>query len=220
MRLLLRLTPTTRPIPFDHLHRLRGVLHKWLGPNAVHDGLSLYSFAWLRGGRPRDGGLVFEDGTVWAVSFADPALAKRLVRGILEDPTVFGGMRVAGVQQAPEPFFGRRRYRFLVAGPVLARRTRDDGGRDHLRWDDPAADEALTRTLRTKLRAAGLPEEGATVRFDRSFEGAKTKLCRIKGQAYRANACPVLAEGTPEQLRFLWLCGAGELTGSGLGALR
>ena len=67
---------------------------------------------------------------------------------------------------------------------------------------------------------AGLPTDGASARFDTEYRGAKTKLCRFKGNAFRANACPVIGTGSPDQLRLLSLCGAGEMTGSGFGALQ
>lgn len=219
MRLNLRLSPNTAPVPFDHLHQLTGALHKWLGENAVHDGLSLYSFGWLSGGRAQNGHVAFPGGAGWTLSFVDPVLGKQALAGLVESPAVAYGMGVLEAQVAGEPAFGPE-HRFLTAGPVLTRQTRDDGGRDHLRWDDPAADGTLTRTFHAKLRAAGLPTAGAAVRFDRDFRGAKTKLCRVKGNAYRANACPVVAAGSPDQLRLLWLAGAGEMTGSGFGALR
>lgn len=219
MRLFLSLTSNTEPVPFDHLSALTGTVHRFLGENEAHDGLSLYSFGWLSGGRAQNGHVEFQNGAHWTVSFYDEALGKRLLSGLLEDPSVAFGMSVTEAQIVDPPPF-ESPVRFLTASPVLARRNRDDGGRDHLRWDDPASTEALTRTFHTKLTAAGLSTDGASVEFDRDFRGAKTKLCRVKGNAFRANACPILATGSPEQLRLLWLCGAGELTGSGFGALR
>lgn len=219
MRLNLRLSPNTVPVPFDHLHQLTGALHKWLGENDVHDGLSLYSFGWLSGGRAKGGHVRFSNGASWTVSAYESALGKRLLRGLMDDPEVAFGMAVLEAQIADEPDF-EKEHRFLTASPVLARRTRDDGGRDHLRWNDPAAADALTRTFHTKLRAADIPTGGATARFDEDFRAAKTKLCRVKGNAFRANACPVIGTGSPDQLRLLWLVGAGEMTGSGFGALR
>lgn len=219
MRLYLGLSPNTEPVPYDHLDTLRSRIHRWLGENDLHDALSLYSFSWLSGARAGRGHLTFPAGATWTVSFYDPSATKTLLRGVLADPVVTAGMHVTEAQEAPEPEFDRE-HRFLVASPVLARRNRDDGGRDHLRWDDPEADKALTRTFHTKLRAAGLNLGNAALAFDRSFDGAKTKLVAVKGTQYRANACPVIARGTPEALRLLWLTGAGELTGCGLGALR
>ena len=220
MRLHLRLSPNTAPVPFDHLHQLTGALHKWLGENVVHDGLSLYSFGWLSGGRVADGAVQFPRGSGWTLSFYDQDPGKRLLRGVLADPAVAFGMKVEEAQVAPEPEFVTSEHRFLTESPVLTRRTRDDGGRDHLTFRDDEADRTLTRTFHTKLRAAGVNTDGAAVAFDRGFRGAKTKLCRFRGNAYRANACPVVATGTPDQLRLLWLAGAGEMTGSGFGALR
>lgn len=219
MRLHLRLSPNTDPVPFDHLDTLRGRIHSWVGENDVHDGLSLYSFSWLSGGKVFNGHVAFSNGATWTLSFVDGILGKAVLRGLLATPEVAYGMGVEEAQLAEVPAF-EPKHRFLAASPVLTRRNRDDGGRDHLRWDNPDADATLTRTLHTKLRAAGLPTDGAAVSFDREFGGAKTKLCRVKGNAFRANACPVIGTGSPDQLRVLWLAGAGDMTGSGFGALR
>ncbi|MEL6770295.1 MAG: CRISPR-associated endoribonuclease Cas6 [Bacteroidota bacterium] len=155
------------------------------------------------------------------MSFVDTALGKRLLGGVLDAPDVTCGMRVTEVQLAESPEFGAS-HRFLVDGAVLTRRNRDDGGRDHLTFEDAAADTTLTRTLQRKLAAAGLDTESeqVRVRFDRAWSGAKSKVVTLKGVTYKTSVCPVVVEGTPEVVRFAWLVGAGELTGSGLGALR
>ena len=56
MRLHLYLEATST-LPFDYLPTLKSAFHRWAGHNeALHDGLSLYSYAWLRGGRAGRGG--------------------------------------------------------------------------------------------------------------------------------------------------------------------
>ena len=221
MRLNLRLTGNTEPVPFNHLHQLTGTLHKWLGWNELHDEISLYSFGWLRGAQPQNGALAFPRGATWRVSFHDPALVKRLIEGIMRDPEVAYGMRVFEVQEQATPAFTGC-YRFFVDGPVIARRKRDDGSRAYLLWDDEAADEVLTRVLRRKLKAAGFEAEHLDVaaQFDRTYRAARTKLATIKGIQHRGSECPVVVTGTPEAVRFAWLVGVGELTGSGFGALQ
>ncbi len=221
MRLNLRLSPNTEPVPFDHLHQLTGALHKWLGENEVHDGLSLYSFGWLAGGKPRGKALQFPGGTEWNVSFLSDEAADRVRMGIRKDPLATAGMRVFEIREQIVPPFGPAE-RFHVDGAVLTRRNRDDGGRDHLTFEDEAADETLTRTLRHKLETAGLDGEHtrATARFDRDYEKARTKLVTIKGIDYRTSECPVVIEGTPVAVQAAWLIGVGELTGMGLGALK
>ena len=221
MRLNLRLSPNTEPVPFDHLHRLTGALHKWLGENEVHDGLSLYSFGWLSVGKPRGKGLQFSGGAEWNVSFLSDEAADRLRIGVRKDPLVFAGMRVFEIREQITPDFGPA-ARFYVDGAVLTRRNRDDGGRDHLTFEDAASDETLTRTLRRKLTTAGLNGDHlmTTVRFDRSFEKARTKMVTLKGIGYRTSECPVIVEGTPQAVQAAWLIGVGEMTGMGLGALK
>ena len=220
MRLRLLLTPACEPVPFTYPYRLAGVLHRWLGRNEWHDGLSLYSFGWLQGGRMEKGGLHFPKGAFWTLSFYEGEPVERLVRGIFRDPTVIAGMAVASVQTLPVPSFGERAV-FRVESPVVARRVRADGGRDYLTWQDEAADEVLTRVLRRKLRVAGLGHLAphTSMRFDRRYRRAKTKLVRIKGIDHRGSLCPVIVEGPPEAVQFAWLVGAGELTGCGFGAL-
>ena len=220
-RLQLQLSPNTAPVPFDHLPKLTGAVHKWLGENDVHDGLSLYSFGWLSGAKRVGNGLQFPGGASWNVSFLSDDLADQLRSGIRRDPIALSGMRVYEIREQITPGFGPA-ARFYVDGAVLTRQRRDDGGRDHLTFRDPAADETLTRTLRTRLSAAGMDGAhlGTTVRFDRSFDKARTKLVTLKGTQYKTSECPVVVEGTPGAVQAAWLLGVGELTGMGLGALK
>ena len=226
MRLNLTLSPNTDSVPFNHLHWLTGTLHKWLGDdNALHDGPSLYSVGWLKGGQGDGGALAFPDGARWRLSFYNDRAAKSALEGILDDPSVFAGMRVTEAQQQTTPSFSSG-YRFSVDAPVVARRRRDNGSREYLIYDDERADGALTRTLRRKMDAAGLgvnPSE-ASVRFDRGYDGADTKLATIEKDGHeikhKGSECPVIVEGPPEAARFAWNVGVGELTGSGFGALK
>ncbi|WP_022835065.1 CRISPR-associated endoribonuclease Cas6 [Salisaeta longa] len=229
MRLNLRLTGNTEPVPFNHLHRLTGFLHDRIGPNALHDAISLYSFGWLHDGQKVDGSaeypeghLTFPQGATWRVSFYDDAIAKRLMEGILRDPVVFAGMRIYEVKEQAAPHFGGC-YRFKTdRGPVVARTERPGGGRDYLAWDNADADAVLTRLLRHKLDIAGLTgaHQDVTVQFDRTYRHAHTKVAAVKGVQHKGSICPVVVRGTPAAVRFAWLVGVGDLTGSGFGALR
>ena len=220
-RLSLSLSPNTEPVPFDHLHRLAGAVHTWLGENEAHDEMSSYTYGWLRGARRVGDGLQFPGGAEWAVSFLSDALSDQLRAGVRRDPLVFSGMRVYEIREQITPGFGPA-ARFFVDGAVLTRQNRDDGGRDHLTFRDEAAGDTLTRTLRHRLRAAGLDGDHleATADFDRSYEKARTKMVSVKGTQYRTSECPVVVRGTPEAVQAAWLMGVGELTGLGLGALK
>lgn len=250
MRLRLRLTGTSQVVPYDYHHTLTGSLHKWLGPNSVHDNLSLYGHSFLSDAYAKPDGLRFPHGASWTVGFHDDGLAQHMLAGIMLDPRVSFGMRVYDVQEEAIPSLGIVQ-RFFVNGLVIVRQQRsaDDAlswsdkeslrrGRkinanqaSHLIWSDPKADEALTRVLQWKLRQAGFEGEhlNARMAFDRSYERARTRLVRVPGSvrpdgtrptiSYRGSECPVLVHGTPEAVRFAYVVGAGELTGSGFGAL-
>ena len=224
MRLNMKLTANTETVPYNHLHRLTGFLHRCIGENELHDRLSLYSFGWLGGGQGAEGGggLAFPQGATWRVSFHDAGHAKRLIDGAMQDPEVFCGMRVFEIKEQEAPAFNGS-HRFKTDGaPVIARRYREDGSREYLLSDDEAAGEVMTRVLRRKLEAADYGEEhteSATVQFDGMYPHARNKVATVKGTKHKGSICPVVVEGTPEAVQFAWTVGVGELTGSGFGAL-
>lgn len=221
MRLHLRLTPNSKPVPFNYQHQLTGALHKWLGENELHDKISLYSFSWLRGKADRvDGGLNFPNGAKWFISFWEDEYTEKLKNGILNKPEVIWGLKIEKIKEQAIPEFGED-YRFKVASPVLVRSNQDDGSRKHLLYNEKEADEILTRRMKAKLEEANFneTESNISISFDRRYPNPQTKLVDIKGTKLRANVCPVKIKGSPEAVKFAWNVGVGELTGSGFGAL-
>ena len=221
MRLQLYLEAPER-VPFDYLPTLKSAFHRWAGHNeALHEGLSLYSYAWLRGGRAGRGGIHFPEGANWFISAPDEGLIHELVSGVVRAPELGLGLRVADVRMQRAPDFVAGEQPIRVASPVFIKHETDrDKPADHLLPGQPLADELLTATLRHKLRQAGLDDAGAAVRFDLAFVAtAKTKLFQYKQVQCRGSICPVLVSGTGEQIQFAWEVGVGHSTGIGCGAL-
>ncbi len=225
MRLHFQLSPNQQSVPFDYPHFLTGAFHRWLGENEMHDGLSLYSLGWLQGGSAQRGALQFPRGATWFISAPDTqaggALLGRVAEAALREPAVCCGMEVIQIEAQPTPEFGPKRV-FRADSPIFLRGPRTPAGLDpHLTFNDAGADAMLTHVLRRKLIAAGLEThaETATVRFDRAFQAPKTRLIQIQESRKRVNVCPVVAQGSPEALGFLWNVGAGHLTGCAFGSL-
>ena len=217
MRIHLKLTPNREPVPYDHLPFVVGAIHKWLGPNKLHDAESLYSFSWLTGGKGNASGLHFQKGTSFFISAFDEDVVRQLVRGIQQDPSINFGLAVQEIVFQETPEFGPKAY-FKVAGPVLAKRKVAQEEK-HFIFSDPNVDELLTQTLQTKLWKAGLSEEGVRVQFDKGYPMAKAKKVNYRQIGNKASLCPVIVEGTPEQITFAWNVGIGNSTGIGFGAL-
>lgn len=228
MRLQLTLSPNHTPVDFNHLHILTGALHKWLGPNEEHDGLSLYSFSWLKDSVVRNGALHFPKGSKWYISAIDGDFLMRSITGILRDPGIRWGMYVEKAEILTPPLFpdGISEQRFLLLSPVFIKRSipnpdKPDGWEEkHYIYTDPESDTLLTETLCHKLRAAGLSDEGVAVRFDREYPKAKTQKVMYRHIGNMASYCPVFVRGTAEQLAFAWTVGLGSSTGVGFGAVR
>jgi CRISPR-associated endoribonuclease Cas6 len=221
MRIYLTLTPSREPVPFNHLPVLAGALHKWLGPNDEHDGLSLYSFSWLQGGTFTKDGLRFPRGATWFISAIDGDFLSRSIHGILADPALRWGMRVEqATLAAPPDFHDPDEVRFLLASPVFIKRKLPDGKEKHYLYTDPESADLLTDTLRHKLQVAGLPDEGIRARFDHTYPKAKTQLLTYRGIDNKCSYCPVWVRGTAEQLAFAWTVGVGNSTGVGFGSLK
>ncbi len=222
MRLHLYLE-ASQPVSFDYLPTLKSAFHRWAGHDeALHDGLSLYSYAWLRGGRAGRGGVRFAEGAHWFISAPGEGLIHGLVSGVVRAPEIGLGLRVRDVRMQRPPDFAAGEQPFRVAGPVFIKHEPPGSGRpaDHLLPGHALADELLTATLRHKLRQAGRDDAGAAVRFDPAFIAtAKSKLFRYQQVQCRGSICPVLVRGSAEQIQFAWEVGVGHSTGIGCGAL-
>jgi len=218
MRAYLKLTKSTEIVPYHHQQRLVGAVHKWLGQNDVHDQLSLYSLSWLRGGKGMGAnGLIFPNGADWFISSHDTDALKKIVNGIMDDPNVAYGMKVMSVTLQDTPYFDSGK-RFLLGSPVLIKRNISEGQK-HYTFDNPESDALLTETFHYKLGKANLPIDGAKIRFDRDYPNAKTLLSTYRNIKNRVNYCPVIIEGSPEQIGFAWDVGIGNSTGIGFGSL-
>lgn len=217
MRLHFKLSPNSQLVPFNYQHYLIGAFHKWIGQNNIHDEVSLYSLSWLHNGKMIKNGFQFPSGATWFISFWDEALAKQTIKNVLDDPEVCCGMHVTEVQIQDTPNFGNRE-RFTAASPIFVRKYDDNFRAIHLTTKDKDANHYLNETLQTKLKKANLDFD-VSVRFDENYLNPKTKLVKIKEIESRANFCPIISEGDPEGIKFIWNVGVGHSTGSGFGAL-
>lgn len=217
MRLYLKLSRNKQAVPFGYMPNLVGTLHKWLGINDLHGKTSLYSCSWLEKAKRKENALHFPNGSTWFISAYDDTLIKNILKGILEDANVAFGMRVLDVVIQDTPSFSNEAY-FHVGSPVFVKK-QAEGSQIHLSYQEAEANDLMTATLKTKLKEANLATEGVSVCFDTAFETAKTQVCHYKGVKNKANLCPIIVKGSPEQIAFAWNVGVGHSTGIGFGSL-
>lgn len=217
MRLHLDLTPNSETVPFNNIPILAGALHKWLGMNRWHGNVALHSFSWLKGARVARGGLHFPEGARWFISSYDHEFIRMLISGIQQDPDVNFGLRVYRITIQDDPQFSQS-HSFTLASPVLIKRREGERIRHYI-FSDQEADQFLTDTLITKMKAAGINAENVNVFFNKHYSAGRTKMVSYNGINNRASVCPVTIEGTSEQIAFAWNVGIGNSTGIGFGAL-
>ena len=219
MRIYLRLSKNSTLIPFNYQPFLTGALHKWMGKdNLEHGGVSLYSFSWLQNVDTSETGINLKRGSFFFISAYDETLVKTIVKGIMDDSSVCFGSIVTGIDIEETPMFSTIQH-FSTASPVFVRRF--DGEADkHFTFDDVKVSEYLTETMQRKLSLVGLPTDNVKVTFDLTYPHPRTKVITYKGIGNRVNLCPVIVEGTPEQVAFAWNVGVGNSTGIGFGALK
>ena len=206
-------------IPFNYQPILTGALHRWLGQNDLHDGLSLYSFSWLRGGRAISRGLSFPNGAHFFISAYDSRFLEKIIQNIKESPYIVNGLSVREVIVQKNPEFTNIENTLLFASPILVKR--NVNGKDlHFSFDDDQSGEYLTETLKRKLRLAGLSDDSVFVEFDRSYHSPRTKVIYYNQVGNKVNLCPVKIKGSPEQVTFAWNVGIGNSTGIGFGAVK
>ena len=219
MRIHLKTSPNTTPVPFDYQQKLVGTIHKWIGNNSIHDKISLYSFSWLSGGRKADNALQFSQGATMFISFYDESIIKAIIRTILENPEMFSGMFVTDITIGTEPLFSERDL-YCCASPIFIKRKLDDGSIKQYNFNHEQANQYLKDTILSKMKEAGLEEdETLDISFDLSYSKKKLKLVRYHGIGNKASLCPVVIKGKPETKQFIWNVGVGNCTGIGFGAI-
>jgi CRISPR-associated endoribonuclease Cas6 len=218
MRIHVKTTPSTEIIPFNYQNVLTGTLHKWIGPNNIHDTISDYSFSWLNGGSTTKKGIRFYEGASFFISAYSSDLIKSIVKGIRVQPEIAYGLKVSEIIIQENPSFGESGI-FHPASPVFIKRNKD--GRDvHYTYEDVESNEFLTETLRNKLKRAGLSFENVIVEFDTNYRNRKIKTIYYNKIGNKVNMSSVKISGTPDQLAFAWNVGVGNSTGIGFGALK
>ena len=218
MRIHIKTTGSTELLPFNYQPILTGAIHKWLDKNILHSNISLYSFSWLNGGTASKSGIKFNEGASFFISVYDGRVLEKIIGGIKNDPIIAKGLKVVEVVLQENPVFYNETV-FFAASPVLVKRT-EDNQEIHYTWNNLRSDNLLTETMKNKLKKAGLSTDGIFVGFDRSFHSPKTKVIYYNKIGNRANICPVIIKGAPEQIAFAWNVGAGNSTGIGFGALK
>ena len=225
MRFTIRLTANTETIPYNYYYKLAGIFHAWLGPNELHDLMSLYNVGSLFDTRVKTGanGLDFTQGADWVLGIYNEEIAERLIAGLLLKPFEFYGMRIQNVKRQEPPKFESSRVYYWASAPILTRWTAEKGeSREHLVYDDPRSTIALTNTLKHKADEAGLTQywkNSSHVAFDDRYPKAKTKLIQVKNTENRANLCPVIVDAHEKIQHLSWVVGVGESTGIGFGSL-
>lgn len=218
MRLIIKLTKNLSIVPFDYQKHLVGTFHKWLGENLIHDEISLYSLSWLVGGKIKNSGFDFKDGAEWFISTYDSNILKALISGIQQDPEISFGMTVEEITISKDPSV-ENIQKFYLNSPVFIKRNYGEKQKYFL-FSDEESDMFMTQTLQTKLKKASLNSEDVKVYFDKTYRNPKTKIITFNGVACKASMCPIIIEGSPEQIKFAWNVGIGNSTGIGFGALK
>lgn len=224
MRLVFSIAPSAKVIPFNHQRKLVGRVHAWLGQNKEHDDISLYSIGPLTGGKGHEklGGIRFDEGAHWFISFFNDELAKKVVEATLQERIIFDDLEIQEVAIQLPPVIKSNQVVFSAASPILVKKyTEGKKYPDFLRYDNQETSAIMTQTLRHKLKEAGINDTDVQVRFDDGyFAKAKTKLVEFNKIKNKANICPVVVSGAPESIQFAWEVGIGHSTGAGFGAVR
>ena len=218
MRIHLRTTANTSPVPFNYQQKLVGTIHKWIGNNSIHDKISLYSFSWLNGGRKVGNALDFSNGASLFISFYDEKFIKQIIKTILDAPEMFCGLTVTDIMIDEEPDL-ENRERFDCASPIFIKRKIEDGTIKQYNFNDQEANSLLKETLLSKMKEVGLNDETLEIKFDTSFDKKKLKFVRYHDIGNKASFCPVIIKAKPETKLFAWNVGIGNCTGIGFGAI-
>lgn len=219
MRIYIKLTKNRNPIPFNYQELLTGVIHKWIGKdNDIHGRPNVFSFSWLQNTTSSKQGLDLNGNTYFFIGSKDEHVIRRILAGIMKDPTLFNGIVVKDVQMANAPHF-ESPVKFIMASPVLLK-IKEGEKTKHITIEDKEFEAVLTENLKSKLKHAGISEANLKVKLDSEGTYRKTKMVNYKGIHNKASFTPIIIEGSQEQIAYAWNVGIGNSTGIGFGALK
>ncbi len=219
MRLHLHLSNSKETIPFNYQSYLTGALHKWIGSNnTVHGKSSLHSFSWLQNVDTSKNGIRLKSNSYFFISGYNEVIIKKIMKGILSEPELFFGISVTDIKIQLDPvFLGKEK--FYSASPVFIKR-RLEGREKHLIYNDTDAGKCLIETVKKKALFTNIDVDGLNIYFDQEYPAPKSKVIYYKDIGNKVSICPIIVEGTPEQIAFVWNVGVGNSTGIGFGALK
>ncbi len=219
MRIYLRLTKNDKIIPFNYQELLTGTIHKWIGRgNEIHGRAGSFSFSWIQNTVGSKNGIDLKRDAYFFISSLNEDFIKRIIKNILEEPTMFNGIRVFDIQIKDTPQFGEEE-RFLMASPVLLKLKEGEKIRQ-VTLEDCDFEQVLTDNLKRKLERVGVSSDGVKVQLNPETNFRETKMIVYKGIKNRTSFAPIIIKGTQEQIAFAWNTGLGNSTGIGFGALK
>lgn len=219
MRIYIKLSKNEKIIPFNYQELLTGVIHKWIGKdNKIHGKSGHYSFSWIQNTIANKKGINLNEDAYFFIGTYEESLLKQIIKGVLEDPNMFHGVKVIDVQIKNIPNFNSSE-KFLMASPVLLK-MKEGNKSKHVTIEDANFEEVLTDSFKNKLNKANLLSDGVSIRLNPETSFRQTKLVTYKGIMNKTSLAPIIIEGTPEQIAFAWCVGLGNSTGIGFGTLK
>lgn len=219
MRLYLRIGGNDQAIPFTYQEIITGAIHKWIGKNnQIHGKPAQYTFSWIANTIANRDRLTLKEDAYFFISAFDASLIKEIVKGILNDPTINDQIKVTDVQIQNAPDFSESE-KFSMASPVLLKLREGDSVR-HITHKDENFEDVLTSHSKIKLEKAGIDTKDFGIRLNPDTNYRKTKLVTYKGVENKTTLAPLIINGSPKQIKYLWSVGLGHSTGIGFGALK
>ena len=226
MKLKIEFTPNLMPVPFTYVNNLNGYLHKILGNNDYHDGLSLYSTSFLHGGKigKDKSHLMFPNGAVWYVSSPDKNFISRFISNLYNNESFAFGMTLASANIVSYELKDTDRFVFKTKSPVLIKQ-KDDGRKNiYYTFEDnkETVSELLNNLMLKKLSSYGIQADlcDFNISLDTTYEKKKIRWIKLKSVGNKTSVCPVVVETTRRDIAdFIYNVGVGHSTGSGFGFL-
>lgn len=219
MRIKITINTQNKLVPFNYQEDIISWFHGAIGrDNKIHDAISLYSFSWLNGRCERVGQQIrFLEHPSLYISSHDIKLLDNLTDAIIKNNLFIFDTRITSFELVETPVFNRSIQRFTCQTPVFIKNPETQ---QFIFFDNPESDLLLTKTLKNKLKTAGLDDSNVYVGFDTEYKSPKTKGFNYNGFQLIGSVCPIIIQGTQEQIEFAWNVGVGNSTGMGFGFLK
>lgn len=219
MRIKIKLTKNSEPVPINNQHIVNSYIHKCLGVNnKYHDVPSDYCISNIRGGVLNDDKttLRFVNYPFIIITSLNGEFLNDIIKTIMDNDDFGYGIKVDGFEYISEELYDEYNI-FRTLTPILLKEKVGDKYKFLTINDDDFVEKLKNHTVKKLFNIDNkLDFSGFDLKINQHINN-KTKLVMVKNVKNVGSLCDIIICSNKKITEMIYNCGLGQSTGSGFG---